>query len=82
MVPFTRLCATGSALEFRMTSRFFNQAVVVTMPLVPRPLIWRFSQRYIAGTSLEDAYRTVRELNSAHCTATIDVLGEDSTSSS
>jgi len=62
-----------------MTSRFFNQAVVATMPLVPRPLMWRFSQRYIAGTSLEDAYRTVRDLNSAHCTATIDVLGEDST---
>ena len=63
-----------------MTSGLFNQAVVAAMPWVPRSLIWRFSQRYIAGTSLEAAYRTVRELNSAKCTATIDVLGEDSTS--
>jgi proline dehydrogenase len=63
-----------------MTSGLFNQAVVAAMPLVPRSLIWRFSQRYIAGTSLDDAYRTVRELQAANCTATIDVLGEDSTS--
>jgi len=63
-----------------MTSGLFNQAVVATMPLVPRPLVWRFSQRYIAGTSLDDACRTVRELNAVNCTATIDVLGEDSTS--
>jgi proline dehydrogenase len=63
-----------------MTSGLFNQAVVAAMPLVPRPLVWRFSQRYIAGTGLDDAYRTVRDLNTANCTATIDVLGEDSTS--
>jgi proline dehydrogenase len=63
-----------------MTSGFFNQAVVAAMPLIPRPLVWRLSQRYIAGNSLEDAYRTVRALNSENCTATIDVLGEDSTS--
>lgn len=63
-----------------MTSGLFNQAVVAAMPLVPRPLVWRFSQRYIAGTGLADAYSTVRELNATNCTATIDVLGEDSTS--
>lgn len=49
------------------------------MPLVPRPIVWRFSRRYIAGTHLADAYETVRELNAEGSTATIDVLGEDST---
>jgi proline dehydrogenase len=49
------------------------------MPFVPRPLVWRFSRRYIAGVDLEDAYRTVKELNASDCSATIDVLGEDST---
>jgi proline dehydrogenase len=49
------------------------------MPFMPRSLIWRFSRRYIAGTSLEDAYRVVRDMNAAGCTATIDVLGEDIT---
>ena len=45
-------------------------------------MIWPFSQRYIAGTRLDDACRKVRELNAEGCTATIDVLGEDSTEES
>ena len=49
------------------------------MPIVPRPVVWHLSQRYIAGTDLADAYRKVRELNANGCSATIDVLGEDST---
>jgi len=61
-----------------MPAGLFNRALVAAMPLMPRPLIWRFSRRYIAGTGLEDAYRTVSELNAAGCRATIDVLGEDS----
>jgi proline dehydrogenase len=50
------------------------------MPYMPRSLIWRISRRYIAGTQLSDARRTIRELNAAGCSATIDVLGEDSAS--
>ena len=49
------------------------------MPMMPRSLLWRFSRRYIAGTSLEDAYRVVADMNEAGCSATIDVLGEDIT---
>jgi proline dehydrogenase len=56
-----------------------NRAIAAAMPLVPRPLVWRFSRRYIAGAGLDDAYRTASELNAAGCAATIDVLGEDST---
>lgn len=63
-----------------MSSGLINQAVVAAMPYVPKPVVWRLSQRYIAGTKLDDAYRLVRALNEADCTATIDVLGEDSTS--
>ena len=62
-----------------MAVGLFNRAIAAAMPLVPRPLVWRFSRRYIAGVDLEDAYRTVRELNASDCSATIDVLGEDST---
>jgi proline dehydrogenase len=47
---------------------------------MPRPIFWRFSRRYIAGSKLSDACRTVRDLNASGCSATIDVLGEDSTS--
>ncbi|HSM29953.1 MAG TPA: proline dehydrogenase family protein [Woeseiaceae bacterium] len=62
-----------------MAVGLFNRAIAAAMPFVPRPLVWRFSRRYIAGVDLDDAYRTVRELNASDCSATIDVLGEDST---
>ena len=62
-----------------MSVHLFNRAVVAAMPFVPRPLVWRFSRRYIAGVDLDDAYGTVSELNASGCSATIDVLGEDST---
>jgi proline dehydrogenase len=58
---------------------FVHRALITALPYVPRPLIWRISRRYIAGTTLQDACRVVQELNAAGCTATIDVLGEDST---
>ena len=62
-----------------MAVGLFNRAIASAMPFVPRPLVWRFSRRYIAGVDLDDAYRTVGELNASDCTATIDVLGEDVT---
>jgi proline dehydrogenase len=71
---------TESDGEFAMSSGLINRAVVAAIPYVPKPVVWRLSQRYIAGTTLDDAYRLVRDLNRTDCTATIDVLGEDSTS--
>jgi len=63
-----------------MPFSLIHSAVAGSMRFVPRPVIWRFSKRYIAGTGLGDAYATARALNAEGCTATIDVLGEDSTS--
>jgi len=62
-----------------MTGNLFHKAIIGIMPYLPRGLVWRFSRRYIAGTTLEDAYRCVRKLNAVGCTGTIDVLGEDIT---
>jgi len=56
-----------------------NRAVVSLLPLVPRPLVWRISRRYIAGTRLEDAVTCVKNLNANGMSATLDVLGEDTT---
>ena len=56
----------------------FNRVLIASMQLLPRSLIWQFSRRYIAGTQLADAYQTAQELNAAGCSATVDVLGEDS----
>jgi proline dehydrogenase len=47
------------------------------LPAVPKPLVHRLAQRYIAGPTLEDACRVVKTANAHHKRATIDVLGEE-----
>jgi proline dehydrogenase len=56
-----------------------NKVVVGTLPAVPRPIIRYFANRYVAGETLEDAVRCIRQLNSEGICATLDVLGEDIT---
>ena len=53
-----------------------NRLIAYALPAVPRPIIGRFSERYIAGSNLDDAMRVVRELNRGGIMATVDVLGE------
>ena len=55
----------------------FDRALVRVLPAVPRPVVKRLSDRYIAGPELGDACRVVKELNERARTATIDVLGEE-----
>jgi proline dehydrogenase len=57
----------------------FDRTIVRVLPAVPRPVVKRLSQRYIAGPSLEDAVAVVNALNDAGKMATIDVLGEEIT---
>ena len=57
-----------------------DRAIVRLLPAVPKPVVRRISERYIAGTELEDAVRVVRGLNEESKMATIDVLGEEITS--
>lgn len=53
-----------------------DRLVVATLPYVPKPIVRKFSQRYIAGETVDDAVRVVRELNRKGFMATLDVLGE------
>ena len=48
-------------------------------PAVPRPLVQKLSERYIAGPELKDARETVRRINAEGKLATVDVLGEEIT---
>jgi proline dehydrogenase len=56
-----------------------DRAIVRLLPAVPRPLVQKLSERYIAGPELKDARATVRRLNAEGKMATIDVLGEEIT---
>jgi proline dehydrogenase len=54
-----------------------DRAIVSALPAVPKPIVRRISQRYIAGERVEDACRVVEDLNGGGKMATIDVLGEE-----
>ena len=54
-----------------------DRAIVRVLPAVPRSVVRRISDSYIAGTTVTDAVRVVRALNEQGKMATIDVLGEE-----
>ncbi len=56
-----------------------DSAIVRLLPAVPKPIVQRFSARYIAGSTLAEAVAVVRELNAGGKMATVDVLGEEIT---
>ena len=53
-----------------------DRLLAATIPVVPRAVVRRIADRYIAGESLADAVATVRALNRDGAAATVDVLGE------
>jgi proline dehydrogenase len=55
---------------------FVNNAIVSIVKKMPKSVVWYFSKRYIAGTTLEDAVNFVKKLNKKGIHATVDVLGE------
>src|SRR5579872_3097481 len=58
----------------------FNKLIAISLPIVPKPIVRKVSERYIAGDTLVDAVRVVRGLNNEGGMATVDVLGEYITS--
>jgi proline dehydrogenase len=57
-----------------------DSTIVRFLPAVPKPVVRKISERYIAGEELDDALVVVRRLNDQGKLATIDVLGEEITS--
>lgn len=55
----------------------FNRMLVTGLPAVPKPIVGRVASRYVAGESLADAVRVIRDLNQQGAMATLDVLGEE-----
>jgi len=54
-----------------------NKIIVGTLPVIPKGIVRKFANRYIAGDKVEDAVITARRLNDKGIMGTIDVLGED-----
>lgn len=53
-----------------------DRLVVITLPMVPKWIVGKVASTYIAGETLDDAVRVVRDLNGKGYMATMDVLGE------
>ncbi|MAE70440.1 MAG: proline dehydrogenase [Gemmatimonadetes bacterium] len=54
-----------------------STAVARAVPYLPKSLVRRVSDRYIAGDRVDQAIDVVRDLNERGARATIDVLGEE-----
>ena len=67
---------TGFSSATFLDVNILDRTIVGLLPLVPKPIVRKFSSRYIAGDSIGDAVRVVRNLNSRGMMATVDVLGE------
>src|SRR5262245_17200822 len=57
-------------------ANMIDRTVVRLLPAIPKPIVRKVSNRYIAGVSLEEACAVVSKLNEQGKMATIDVLGE------
>jgi proline dehydrogenase len=54
----------------------FAKLVVHGLPLVPKAVVGRVAQRYVAGETLEDGLRVAERLRGEGAMTTFDVLGE------
>jgi len=54
-----------------------HEAVVSTLPLLPRPLMRSLASRYIAGETLAEAMQRLRPLLAQGFVGILDILGED-----
>src|SRR4051794_19538965 len=62
--------------SYDLSVRIVDRLIATSLPAVPRPVVRRFADRYMAGERLDDAVTTVRRLNRLGASATVDVLGE------
>ncbi len=53
-----------------------SSIIAKSLPFIPKSVVGYFARPYIAGETLADGIRVVRELNSRGIMATMDVLGE------
>jgi proline dehydrogenase len=57
----------------------FDSLIAGSVRLLPKPVVRRVADRYVAGETLDDAVREIATLNQAGCRASMDLLGENVT---
>ena len=55
---------------------FVDRVIARTLPAVPKSVVRRVANRYIAGETVDDALRAAAGLNERGIRATLDILGE------
>ncbi len=55
---------------------WLNKIIAAVLPYMPKNFVWLFSNRYIAGRTLDDAIAVSKKLNKEGYMVTIDLLGE------
>lgn len=53
-----------------------NNLIVKFVEILPKSIVFIFAKKYIAGVTLDDAVKVVKNLNAKGIVATMDVLGE------
>lgn len=56
--------------------KLLDRAIATLLPAVPKPIVRRFSSRYIAGSTVDDAFRVARAMAAQGAASTLDILGE------
>lgn len=60
-------------------SVMLNESIAKLVPYLPKPIVKRVAKRYIAGETEAEAVNLVKRLETAGFFATVDILGEDTT---
>ena len=59
-----------------MIKSIINQFIIKITPFLPRWIVWKIAERYVAGETITKSLEVVRQLNEKGFSATIDILGE------
>jgi len=58
--------------------RVLDRVIANSLPFVPKPIVRKVANRYIAGETLDEAMRVTAALNQNGVRATLDILGDPS----
>ena len=58
---------------------FINKMIISSIPFLPKSIVQIFSKKYVAGINNREALNAVKKINRSSQYATIDILGEHTT---